>query len=54
MEKSWNEAEAIHKSNLANLDPTFIAAKEKEAEEALKSQMALESNWQERLENYEQ
>ncbi len=46
MENAWNEAEAIHKSNLANLDPTFIAAKEKEAQEALKAQEALESNWQ--------
>ena len=31
MEKAWNEAELIHQSNLANLDPTFQAAKQKEA-----------------------
>lgn len=29
MEKAWGEAEAIHNSNLANLDPAFITAKEK-------------------------
>jgi hypothetical protein len=49
MEKAWTEAETIHNSNLANLDPNFIAAKEKEAEETIKSQAAMESNWQERL-----
>ena len=49
MEKAWGEAETIHNSNLANLDPTFLAAKEKEAEEAMKAQSSLENNWQERL-----
>lgn len=29
MEKAWNEAELIHQSNLANLDPTFQEAKQK-------------------------
>jgi hypothetical protein len=29
MEKAWNEAELIQKSNLANLDPAFQAAKQK-------------------------
>jgi len=32
MENAWNEAEIIHKSNLANLDPAFQEAKEKEAQ----------------------
>ena len=27
MEGAWNEAELIHQSNLANMDPTFQAAK---------------------------
>ena len=27
MEKAWSSAEAIHRSNLANLDPAFMAAK---------------------------
>jgi len=31
MDKAWDEAEIIHKSNLANLDPAFQEAKEKEA-----------------------
>jgi len=32
MENAWNEAELIHQSNLANLDPAFQEAKAKEAE----------------------
>jgi hypothetical protein len=31
MEKAWDQAELIHKSNLANLDPAFQEAKKKEA-----------------------
>lgn len=27
MEGAWNEAELIHKSNVANMDPTFQSAK---------------------------
>lgn len=29
MDKAWNEAELIHQSNLANLDPALQVAKEK-------------------------
>lgn len=32
MEAAWNEAELIHQSNLANLDPALQEAKAKEAE----------------------
>lgn len=54
MDKAWNEAELIHQSNLANLDPALQAAKEQEAAEALKAQQMLEDNWKEKLESYEQ
>ena len=52
MENAWNEAEKIHESNMASMDPAFIAAKEKEKEETLKAQAAMEANWEEKLKNY--
>jgi peroxin-5 len=54
MDKAWSEAELVHQSNLANLDPAFQDAKLKEAEETIKAQTMLEENWKEKLENYEQ
>jgi hypothetical protein len=53
MESAWNEAELIHQSNLANLDPNFQEAKAKEAEETLKAQKMMEGHWDQRLEDYE-
>lgn len=46
MDKAWSEAELIQQSNLANLDPSFQAAKEQEALETMKAQEMLEQNWQ--------
>lgn len=54
MENAWNEAELIHQSNLANLDPAFQAAKLREAEEAAKAAELMQTNWQQKLEDYEQ
>lgn len=53
MENAWNEAELIHQSNLANLDPAFQEAKAKEAEETLKAQKMMEGHWEQKLEDYE-
>ena len=53
MENAWNEAELIHQSNVANMDPSFQEAKQKEAEETVKAQKMMEENWQNRLEDYE-
>ncbi len=46
MEKAWNEAQLINQSNMANLDPTFIAAKAKEEQEAILAKKMLEDTWQ--------
>lgn len=46
MDKAWNEAQLIHQSNMASLDPAFIAAKQKEEEQALRAKKLLEDTWQ--------
>lgn len=52
MEKAWGEAEKIHQSNLASLDPAFEDAKEKERLETMKAQEAMAASWEEKLANY--